>query len=75
MAEPGTPAPDSGPGGPASGLREALAALERQGLKRQRRILDGGQGAHARVDGADLLSFASNDYLGLANHPELVVAA
>jgi 8-amino-7-oxononanoate synthase len=75
MAEPGTPAPDSGPGGPASGLREALAALERQGLKRRRRILDGGQGAHARVDGADLLSFASNDYLGLANHPELVVAA
>jgi 8-amino-7-oxononanoate synthase len=52
-----------------------LAELREQGLGRQRRTLEGGQGAHVRVDGEEVLSFASNDYLGLANHPELVVAA
>ncbi len=56
-------------------LAGRLAELEHAGLKRRRRILEGAQGAHVRVDGEDLLSFASNDYLGLANHPEPVVAA
>ncbi|MGQ9685426.1 MAG: 8-amino-7-oxononanoate synthase [Thiobacillaceae bacterium] len=56
-------------------LPHLLAGLKAQGLLRRRRVLAGGQGAHVRVDGEDVLSFASNDYLGLANHPELVVAA
>jgi len=56
-------------------LTGRLAELQGQGLRRQRRTLEGAQGARVRVDGEELLSFASNDYLGLANHPELVVAA
>ncbi len=56
-------------------LGARLAEIEAQGLKRRRRVLEGGQGAHVRVDGRELLSFASNDYLGLANNAELVAEA
>ena len=56
-------------------LRSALADLDHQGLRRRRRVLDGPQGARVTVDGREYLSFSSNDYLGLANHPEIVSAA
>ncbi|MBU0592999.1 MAG: 8-amino-7-oxononanoate synthase [Gammaproteobacteria bacterium] len=54
---------------------EDLQQRREQGLLRHRRMLEGPQGAHVRVDGTDLLSFCSNDYLGLANHPALIEAA
>jgi 8-amino-7-oxononanoate synthase len=60
-------------------LQQALAAelaeLEAQGLKRHRRVLESPQGARVRVDGRDYVAFCSNDYLGLAAHPELIEAA
>ena len=56
-------------------LSARLAEIEAQGLRRRRRVLEGGQGAHVRVDGRERLSFASNDYLGLANNAELVAEA
>lgn len=55
--------------------REALQRLESQGLLRKRRILQSAQGAHVKIDGQPLLSFASNDYLGLASDSRLVDAA
>lgn len=55
-------------------LRERIELLQAQHLYRQRLIVDGPQGVELTVDGRRMLSFCSNDYLGLANHP-LVVAA
>ena len=44
------------------------------GLLRQRRTLQSPQSPHIVVDGSSYLSFCSNDYLGLANHPQLIAA-
>ena len=41
---------------------------------RKRRLLESAQGAHIQVDGQQVLSFCSNDYLGFANHPRLIQA-
>lgn len=60
---------------PLSRLSDELRQLEAGGLLRERRILEGMQGASVRVDGRDYLSFCSNDYLGLASHPALIDAA
>jgi 8-amino-7-oxononanoate synthase len=56
-------------------LTEALARRRADGLWRARRALAGPQGTHVVVDGERLVSFASNDYLGLAADPALADAA
>jgi 8-amino-7-oxononanoate synthase len=55
-------------------LRERLAAIERQGLYRRRRVMDSPQGVEVVCDGRRRVNFCGNDYLGLANHPEVVAA-
>ena len=45
-----------------------------QGLLRQRRTVSSPQQPQLIVDGKPYLSFCSNDYLGLANHPQLIKA-
>ncbi|MDX2505171.1 MAG: 8-amino-7-oxononanoate synthase [Gammaproteobacteria bacterium] len=52
-------------------LKKDLQALQQQSLYRQRKITQGAQQVHLTVDGESLLSFCSNDYLGLANHPAI----
>ena len=52
-----------------------LSALDTAGLKRRRRTLEAPCGPLAVVDGRQLISFCSNDYLGLANDPALISAA
>ncbi len=49
-----------------------LDHLRQQGLYRRRRIVDGAQGVNMVVDGKAVVNFCSNDYLGLANHPDAV---
>ena len=39
------------------------------------RTLYGPQGAHINLDGREMINMASNNYLGLANDPDLVAAA
>lgn len=53
-------------------LKHALEEKKRQHLLRQRRILESAQGVEIKVDGNNYLNFCSNDYLGLANHPDIV---
>jgi 8-amino-7-oxononanoate synthase len=60
---------------PFSDLTDELKNLEAAGLRRHRRVLESPQGARIAVDGRECLSFCSNDYLGLANHPALIEAA
>jgi 8-amino-7-oxononanoate synthase len=58
-----------------SRLQQGLAALKADHLERRRLLLDGAQGAHVKVNGQRVISFCSNDYLGLAADPALVAAA
>ena len=57
-----------------SGLKDALTARKQQHLYRQRRLLESAQGVEVRVDGKQVHNFCSNDYLALANHPDVVAA-
>jgi 8-amino-7-oxononanoate synthase len=52
-------------------LEADLAQRRADGLYRKRRIIDSPQGVETSIDGKRLLSFCSNDYLGLANHPQI----
>jgi len=55
-------------------LAVALARQQARHLYRSRQILEGPQGKEVEVGGRNYLSFCSNDYLGLANHPAVVAA-
>ena len=55
-------------------LKPELERRRQQHLYRRRRVTDGVQGAQLSVDGRSMLSFCSNDYLGLAGHPRVVEA-
>lgn len=53
----------------------SLASLERAGLRRSMRTIEGPQGPHVVVEGAEVLLLCSNNYLGLADHPRVRRAA
>jgi glycine C-acetyltransferase len=56
-------------------ITEELANLKEAGLFTHIRTLSSPQGAWLVVDGAEVLNFCSNNYLGLANHPKVVARA
>jgi 8-amino-7-oxononanoate synthase len=55
-------------------LQATLAERKANHLYRHRRVLGSAQGAQVIVDGKACINFCSNDYLGLANHPDVVAA-
>ncbi|MGZ4108143.1 MAG: glycine C-acetyltransferase [Actinomycetota bacterium] len=56
-------------------LRDELHQLAEQGLLLHPRTLEGPTGGRARFDGREVINLASNNYLGLANHPRMNEAA
>jgi 8-amino-7-oxononanoate synthase len=54
---------------------DLLSELALADQLRVRRLVDGPQGASMVIDGQRVMSYASNDYLGLAAHPKVVEAA
>src|SRR5262245_43240974 len=56
-------------------LRTQLVQLRQTGLYKHERLIQTPQGAFIRVGGQEVVNFCANNYLGLANHPEIVQAA
>ena len=57
-------------------LAQELAEIEAQGLYKRERIIASPQSAQITLaDGREVLNFCANNYLGLADHPEVIEAA
>src|SRR5919112_2825858 len=60
---------------PLAFLGDELADLRARHLYRPLRVMSSAQGPVVEVDGRELVSLSSNDYLGLTHHPRLRDAA
>lgn len=60
---------------PLSFLSEQLDAWRKAGTFQPLRVLQSACEPESRVDGRDVINLASNNYLGLADHPKLIEAA
>ncbi len=56
-------------------IQQEIDGLKQAGLYNRIRTIESPQGAWLTVDGKKVLNFCSNNYLGLANHPDIVAAA
>jgi glycine C-acetyltransferase len=56
-------------------LRGQLEQLKKGGLYKRERLIESPQGPVIRVGGREVVNFCANNYLGLANHPEVIDAA
>jgi len=56
-------------------LSKTLDNIRNDGLYKTERLISGEQDASIHVGGKDVLNFCANNYLGLADSPELVAAA
>ncbi len=57
-------------------LQSTLAEIEAGGLRKRERLIDSPQNATVRLrDGRTVINLCANNYLGLADHPEVIAAA
>jgi len=56
-------------------LQQQLDTIEQQGLSKTERILLSAQGENVRVENGEVLNLCANNYLGLAQHPDVIAAA
>ncbi len=56
-------------------LQNELETIQNNGLFKRERIITSAQGAEINVNGAKVLNFCANNYLGLSSHPEVIQAA
>jgi len=56
-------------------VRGQLSEISEQGLHKRERVITTPQGAWVEADGRRVINLCANNYLGLANHPDLVAAA
>jgi len=57
-------------------IRHTLDEIREAGLYKEERVITTPQGVEIRVqDGSEVLNFCANNYLGLADHPEVIAAA
>jgi glycine C-acetyltransferase len=56
-------------------LQNELNTIEQNGIFKKERIITSPQGAEITVNGATVLNFCANNYLGLSSHPEVIQAA
>ncbi len=56
-------------------FRDEIDDLKKRGLYREPRTVEGEQGSSVVINGKSVLMLSSNNYLGLANHPELKKAS
>ena len=52
-----------------------LAEIEAAGLWKHERLITSPQAAHIRTNGAEVINFCANNYLGLSSHPRVIAAA
>ncbi|GAA0782989.1 glycine C-acetyltransferase [Roseibium denhamense] len=58
-----------------SHVTQTLTEIEAEGLYKRERLISSPQGGHIDVGGRDVINLCANNYLGLADHPDLIDAA
>ena len=62
------------PDGQLKHIQNELEEIRKAGLYKEERILLSPQQAHIQTAGGEVLNFCANNYLGLANHSDLIAA-
>ena len=55
-------------------ISDELIKIKESGLYRELKVIGNAQDAHVEIEGKTFLSFCSNNYLGIANHPSVIKA-